>query len=373
MSGAPIPDRVAHATALLDPDWLAADAALAPLLPLVASRHVAQDWHKAGTFRQHLHGIVRTLTLWHQPDPVRFLGLLHSVYGNSYVDLVKFDRHAERHLLQAAVGADTERLVYLFCTVPRTGFVQHLLTGPADDGSVELKVEGRVWRLVAEEVAAFIVVTLADMAEQWYAWQDEVFSRYPFHQDHDGAVLWSASLWPGPMRPTSRNLSVLSALVRALRHPALAERLPAPPIFGADGELRPQQEAAASALYTSVTHKDHPLADPDVAIALLEQAIALNPWVGEPHLLLAQLQLATRDWDAALASARAGLERLAAWGTAWDKRIAWEAWFAWGRILVQQAVARDWPDTLTRLNNVALAHLAAGASQAQVAVQPALS
>ncbi|MFZ2294458.1 MAG: DUF6817 domain-containing protein, partial [Polaromonas sp.] len=72
-----------RAQALLDDEWLNHDADLAPVLPTVLARNVAQDWHKAGTFRHHLVGVARSLTVWQQPRDIRLLGLLHSVYGNA--------------------------------------------------------------------------------------------------------------------------------------------------------------------------------------------------------------------------------------------------------------------------------------------------
>jgi hypothetical protein len=92
--------QLTRAIALLDEEWLAHDPELGPVMPLVLGRGVGQDWHKAGTFRHHLVGVTRTLTLWQQPLVVRQLGLLHSVYGNAHVDLVKFDPKSERGRLQ---------------------------------------------------------------------------------------------------------------------------------------------------------------------------------------------------------------------------------------------------------------------------------
>ncbi len=56
-----------RAQQLLGEEWLAQDAELAPLLPVVLARGVGQDWHKSGTFRHHLAGVARALTLWRQP------------------------------------------------------------------------------------------------------------------------------------------------------------------------------------------------------------------------------------------------------------------------------------------------------------------
>lgn len=68
-----------RALTLLGEEWLTHNADLGPVLPVVPARNVGQNWHKAGTFRHHLQGVARTLTLWRQPVQVRLLGLLHSV------------------------------------------------------------------------------------------------------------------------------------------------------------------------------------------------------------------------------------------------------------------------------------------------------
>ncbi|NMM78998.1 DUF6817 domain-containing protein, partial [Acidovorax sp. SRB_24] len=174
------PTLFTRAQALLDDEWLAQDADLAPVLPTVLARNVGQDWHKAGTFRHHLVGVARSLTLWQQPRDIRLLGLLHSVYGNAFVDLVKFDAASERGRLQALVGESAEHLVYLFCTMSRTQFVQRVLDNALEtDGSLVLEKNGQPQRLTPFEVAAFLVVSMADTIEQWFSWQDDVYSRFP--------------------------------------------------------------------------------------------------------------------------------------------------------------------------------------------------
>ena len=43
-------------------------------------------------------------------------------------------------------------------------------------------------------------------------------------------------------------------------------------------------------------------------------------------------------------SARKALELNFMWGCSWDKRMAWEAWIAWNRVLLQRSVDRiSWP------------------------------
>lgn len=351
----------ARAQSLLDEEWLVRDADLAPVLPVVLARGVGQDWHKAGTFRHHLVGVARSLALWQQPKEVRLLGLLHSVYGNAFVDLVKFDASNEREQLKSLIGEQAEHLVYLFCTLSRTQLVQKLLAGDvAADGSMQIERNGPEPRqsiaLSAYEVAAFAIVSMADSMEQWFSWQEDIYSRFPaVDSSRQQRVHWAASLWPGPMRPSSRMLSQISGLGHALRHPALREQLPLPPVFDHCQQLlNAGQEAAATALYWSVIQLDQPLVDLDAAIATLKQAVTLNPWVGEPQMVLAQLYLsAGRNADAAKA-AESALQCFCCWGNAWDKRVQWDAWMAWTRILRQSAQEGRWPARLDKLNNMAL-------------------
>lgn len=346
-----------RAQALLDDEWIAKDADLAPLLPVVLARNVGQDWHKAGTFRHHLVGVARALALWRQPREVRLLGLLHSVYGNAFVDLVKFDAASERGRLAELVGADCEHLVHLFCTMSRTQFVQRVMAGEIEaDGSVVLEKNGAPMVLTPFEVAAFIVVSMADSMEQWFSWQDDIYSQFPRVQsERQQAQHWAASLWPGPMRPSGRMLHQIACLGRALQHPALNNLLPLPPVFGQCTQaLSLADEAAATSLYWSVIQLDQPLVDLDAATAVLEHAVRHNPWVGEPQMVLAQLYLSAGRGADAERAANSALQCFSAWGNAWDKRVQWDAWVAWTRILLQSAQQGSWPARLDKLNNLAL-------------------
>ena len=354
----------ARTQTLLDEEWLARDADLAPMLPVVLARGVGQDWHKAGTFRHHLIGVARSLSLWNQPKDVRLLGLLHSVYGNAFVDLVKFDASSEREGLKALIGESAEHLVYLFCTMSRTQFVAQLLAGDlAADGSMTLQKNGpeprQSIKLTPYEVAAFAIVSMADSMEQWFSWQEDIYSRFPnVDASRQQSVHWAAALWPGPMRPSSRMLSQIAGLGQALQHPGLNQLLPLPPVFDhCSQSLSASAEAAAVSLYWSVIQLDQPLVDLDAATGVLEQAVQLNPWVGEPQMVLAQIYLSAGRKEDAARAAESALQCFSAWGNAWDKRVQWDAWIAWTRILLQSAQGGEgaaWPERLDKLNNMAL-------------------
>ena len=350
------PQQWLRAKPLLNDNWIQAEPRLAAALPVVLARDVGLDWHKAGTFRHHLLGVTRTLQLWQQPEEVKLLGLLHSVYGNAFVDLVKFDVNSERSKLAALVGEKAEQLVFEFCTLSRAQFVQKVLAGQIEgNGTVVLEHKGSQRVVDAYTVAAFIIVSMADTMEQWFSWQDDIFSSFPQVPQRSQKAHWMASLWPGPMRPSGRMLAQIASLGLALQHPALKGLLPMPPVFAHCSQgLSASADAAAASLYWSVIQQDQPLTDLDVATGVLEQAVRLNPWVGEPQMVLAQLYLSAGRDAEALAAAESALQCFSEWGNAWDKRVQWDAWVAWTRILQQHARNGNWPERLDKLNNVAL-------------------
>ena len=349
-------EQLKRAIKLLEDEWLSEDPDLGSVVPLVLARGVGQDWHKAGTFRHHLIGVTRTLTLWQQPLHVRQLGLLHSVYGNAHVDLNKFDIKTERGRLQDAVGIEAERLIHLFCVMSRTEFLRELFSGKLNkDGSLPMTLNGQPFVLEPKDVAVFIVTTMADICEQWYSWQDDIYMGYPDYKAESAQVHWASALWPGPMRPTTYRVGHMSRLANYLHHPGLKGILPQPPVFNLGSQvLNSSDEAAAASLYWSVISQQHPMMSSASTQAVLEQTIKLNPWVAEPQLILAQLFLTNREFEQAELFAQSGVQLVSSWGNSWDKRIGWDAWMAWGRVLLESAQKRTWPEHLNKLNNVAL-------------------
>lgn len=350
----PITDRV---RAFLVDDFAAIDPQLPSLLAILDERRAAEDWHKHGTFKEHLLGVYRILSLWRQPKDVCLCGLLHSVYSNEYVDLALFDAKAGRGSLQQLVGPETEELIFLFCTMPRSQFAIDLLEAEsAPTSGMVLRdsagASGREVRLSAAQTAKFLIVTLADLAEQFFSWQDEVMARYPYVPMLPAAEHWSAALWPGACRPSAWMPSVLSRLARHL--PQFDVELP--PIFDrcTGGIVSAEDAAAAAALYWQVVAQSGPLVSAEHAEATLRAAIRHNPWMAEPHLLLAQLAMLRGDFPTGEHHAGRGLRLLCDWGTPWDKRVSWAGWVAWARILLQRANARSWPPTLREHNNLGL-------------------
>lgn len=341
----------------LGDDFTVVDEDYHKLIQTLFSRSVAEDWHKAGTFKHHLTGVYRTLSLWEQPRSVRLLGLFHSTYGNEYVNLTLFDLATERDTLKELIGEEAEEFVNLFCTISRTDFFRKVLENkePAINELVVANLQGSTTTLTARQTAAFIVATVADLSEQWYSWQDEIFADYPYQKKYDMGDFWNTSIWPGQMRPPSNMYHQFSTLINALHRLPKDTGIPIPPIYNyGDKLLTYKNEAAASALYWQVVNRSVPQTEMNTTKHILASAIELNPFVGELHLALAQLHLIEKDYENAKAHAGEGLALLQAWGNAWDKRISWEGWISWARLLYQQADKQEWPSDVGRLNTLGL-------------------
>jgi hypothetical protein len=353
-TGAHMVDVTRKMRSFLKEDYAGVDPQIGEVLSVLDQKSAAEDWHKHGTFKDHLTGVYRMLSLWEQPKDVCLCGLLHSVYSNEYVDLALFEASKGRDVLKQLVGPETENLIFTFCTMARTQFTIDLLEAeePLRGGMTLCKSAGApVVHLTPEQVGKFLVVTLADLGEQLFGWQDEVMAGYPYLQRLSAAEHWSAALWPGPLRPSGWMPSLLSRLARHVPHLPVK----APPIFeNCTAVVSDADSSAATALYWQVAMQSGPLVSMQRARGVLEKALAHNPWMPEPYLLLAQIGLLGGDFDMARRNAARGLQLLGDWGTSWDKRVSWSGWVAWARILLQRASAEDWPKTLTEHNNLGL-------------------
>jgi hypothetical protein len=76
--------------------------------------HITQP-PQHGTFKQHLLGVWKILTVWDQPQALARCGLFHSAYSNSYVNLAIFKAGVDRELVKEDCGAEAEDLIYKFC------------------------------------------------------------------------------------------------------------------------------------------------------------------------------------------------------------------------------------------------------------------
>ena len=352
---------------------------LDPTLPNSVSelkkRGAHRCWHKHSTFLDHLVGVHNTLRLWGQGETIGRVGLFHSAYSNSYVNLALFDpnKEAERKLMKSMVGDKAEDLVHLFCIIDRQSVVVHtLLKGgfiPEDGISVpHLRNAGEEVFLSAETLRMLVVFTMADMGDQYFGWQDRLFGGDEMVnsmllpgvdrvESHD-----STAIWPGLSQPGlwMSYLSELGAVARTFVSADTSElseddQVPdLPPVFNNCTEiLSREDEAKARDLYWSVISGE--VRDNDEVVAILESSIQHNPWAFEPHVVLAQKYLHNNEFEAGKKAAARALELQFQWGTAWDKRLSFSAWVAWTRVMHQRAEDKlDWPANSWDVNNFGL-------------------
>lgn len=74
--------------------------------------------HLNGTLEAHLLGTQALLNAWDAPAHVRTAGLFHAAYGTAGFDAAMIDT-AQRSQIAQLIGAQAERLVYLYCCCDR--------------------------------------------------------------------------------------------------------------------------------------------------------------------------------------------------------------------------------------------------------------
>eukprot|EP00551_Chaetoceros_affinis_P006883 CAMPEP_0203681286 /NCGR_PEP_ID=MMETSP0090-20130426/42258_1 /ASSEMBLY_ACC=CAM_ASM_001088 /TAXON_ID=426623 /ORGANISM="Chaetoceros affinis, Strain CCMP159" /LENGTH=480 /DNA_ID=CAMNT_0050549713 /DNA_START=64 /DNA_END=1506 /DNA_ORIENTATION=+ len=416
---------------ILAQDYDALDPILPPTVTELKRRGAHRHWHKHSTFLDHLLGVHNILRLWDQSHIVSRVGLLHSAYSNSYVNLALFDPmdEDERSDMRLLIGELAEEIVHLFCTIDR----QHIVVDTilVDEGSIvdgggivvpHLRGGGEEDIFLSQNMMILLVVfTMADVADQYFGWQDRLFGGagekhsmlFPLHasdiENNDGGLRHheSTALWPGMSKP-GLWMSYVSELGMIMRK-TLESRVrykngsnnnddnshgehsdndiyshsdskrsskknstkngngersvlenhefKIPPIFdNCTRVLLRDDEAKARDLYWSVImEEDQHLSSQtqtDQAIQILQEASKLNPWFFECHVLLAQKYLHMNDNEKAMYAAEQALNLQMIWGTAYDKRMSFDAWVAWTRVLYERA--RDglgWPSNSWEVNN----------------------
>ncbi|MBV9953473.1 MAG: hypothetical protein JO291_16075, partial [Acidimicrobiia bacterium] len=138
-----------------------ADGRLAPptgerleLLKSLGFGELEHDSHVP--FVSHLIGTRRLLGSWGGRDALCDAGLFHSVYGTEYFQP---DRTPERDEVVAVIGADAERVAWLWCAIRRD-------TIDPERRCVRLRHDGASEPLTEAEVGDLATLWAADTVEQ---------------------------------------------------------------------------------------------------------------------------------------------------------------------------------------------------------------
>ncbi|CAB4265419.1 unnamed protein product [Prunus armeniaca] len=392
----------------------AIDENLPSLVGVLRSVGAGECWHKHGTFLEHLVDIYRILKIWKAQDSVCLCGLFHSAYSNSYVNLAIFDPSTGREVVRSHVGDAAERLIHLFCIVPRQSLihddllfhytdselVEHLkqsevsLAAPATNSNSNNQDQIQEdhsaapwsWRkklqtlvpangitvkhiktgedvLVSRRVVAvFLMMTIADFSDQLFGFQDELFDNKDGRLEFKGNNY--EALWPGDGKPglwmnsISRIAAIYTLIVREEAIFVQERKITSATATGDKLDKSRDEDIELVVPPTSAQGEivdDGRGADDEEATAvLLRSCVEKNPFIGEPHVVLAQVYLTKAKFEEAEREAERGLTLMLEWGSAWDKRMSWEGWIAWARVLLMKARDRSWPQTSWGILNLGL-------------------
>lgn len=391
------------------------DKNLPSLISVLRSVGAGECWHKHGSFLDHLVEIYRILKIWKAPDSVCLCGLFHSAYSNSYVNLAIFDPNTGRDVVRNHVGEAAERLIHLFCIVPRQSLihddllfkysdielVEHLKASelslrnagekglfngeeswrkklasllPASGITVKHIKSGEDVLVTRRMVGVFLLMTMADFSDQLFGFQDLLFENFDGRLEFLGNNF--GALWPGDGKPglwinsISRMGAIYSLIVRE-EEIFIEERkraggfevdrerdedieLVLAPVFeNCTQVLDAREQVVARDLYWEAVC-DTSKGGLERAEELLLSSIEKNPFVGEPHVVLGQFYLTKGRFEEAEKEAERGVTLLLEWGSPWDKRMSWEGWIAWARVLLMKAKEKSWPQTSWGILNLGL-------------------
>ena len=107
-------------------------------------------------FLSHLAGTRRLLAEWGARPALCDAGLFHSVYGTEYFEP---RRTPDRREVVAIIGAEAERIAYLWCTISRATLDKSRRT-------VSFRADGTTEALTPSEVGDLATLWAADTVEQ---------------------------------------------------------------------------------------------------------------------------------------------------------------------------------------------------------------
>jgi len=262
--------------------------------------------HGRSSLLHHLAGTHAILERWAQPMRVRLAGLMHSVYATDSFARALVDPR-EREAVRELVGADAERLVFLFCSIDRRDLFSAIAAAPDDIASTV--------RLPQRDHATPIDVTPAEAAD-----------LLVLHMANEAEQAARADGSPSPW------LARISQLAEWGR----ARASIVPPVFeGGTLHIERDDETSLLSAYAAAFAN---AGEPDAAALTSTRAAQA---VGEPLVLAGLATLAAGDAAGAGVLARVGTALLNAWNTPWDKRLSLERWRELADVAIAAASADE--------------------------------
>ena len=135
-----------------------ADARFDVAEALLLERHADRVQHPGGTLLAHLGRVRDRLAAWDASPELQLAGLCHAMYGTDGfpVTLLPPD---QRPLLEAAIGAETECIVYLYGSCTRSSAYPQLAQSAAE---IVDRFSGRRRVVEGAELRAFVEISAAN-------------------------------------------------------------------------------------------------------------------------------------------------------------------------------------------------------------------
>jgi hypothetical protein len=259
-----------------------------------------------------LLGTAALLQKWAQPRDICIAGALHDAYAAD-MQLAHEAMLERRREIEAAVGEKAERLGYAFAVIDREEFFDELRRHrgiPAEPALFAISSPEGTQVLEPDAVAALLLLHMArEVAHEWKPGDLWV-----------GRVLRWGTLLRGRRDRVPRIVAVATA-------PTMDEERKAGHLY----------ERALTMMAGQTGEPQH----------LLEEAVTTCPSLPEPHAWCAYL--AACEGDRVLCHHRSASARTLfdVWGAPWDKRLSYDDWMLFTRVLEAIAVSgRDHPARL---------------------------
>jgi hypothetical protein len=285
--------------------------------------------HGRGTFHSHMQGTFGILSAWNQPECVRRCGLLHTAYSGDLFQFFLWDatQKEQREQVGSIVGAAAEDLIYKFGTIDRgllcdmsnvieNGSPAQPLSGPT---TVDHRILGQC-DISERDAAHILITTVAEYLDQMVdtnGWRDH-------HQVESPNILY-----PGSGKPAI-GMHWMSQICNAIKNNLDV----VPPVFDYCTQvIDKENEIEARDAYWKVVMEEKKLSE-DEQIELLQHSVDCNPFISEPSVLLSQIHYRREDFHEAAVESRSALAKSYSLASAWDKRLPYEQWVAFTRVML---------------------------------------
>lgn len=338
-SPVPFPAMPTKIHAILHQDWNVLDPRGQELLHKMSGIDGAVEFaHARTTFYDHLKGTFSILSAWNQPEDVRRTGLVHTAYSGDLFQFYLYDsnKDEDRAQVRSLLGEKAEALTYLFGTINRNPLchfkdVVNRITdtsvclGKNETHTVHHRgIESGTWDVDSRTAANILMVTIADYLDQMVetnGWRDH-------HQIENGGE----HLYPGSGRP-ALGFYWFSNICNGIKDHL--EVIPS--VFNnCETVITYDNDVGARDAYWAVVTEEHQLSQEE-QVQLLNKTVSLNPFIGEPHMLLSQIYYRQKEYLKAAQEARSALERFYTLASCWDKRRSFDHWVGFSRILLLRA------------------------------------